>query len=287
MRSQDMAGCDVVIEAIVERLDAKQALVRRTREGGRRRRCILATNTSSLSVTAIAAGCRHPGRVAGLHFFNPVPLMRIVEIIGGARTAPVTVDKLKALVATTSHAGVEVQDTPGFLINHAGRGYTTEALRVVQEGVASFAEVDLIMREQVRFETGGFRLGPFELLDLTGLDVSQPVMESIYRQFYDEPRFRPSVIGCPARRSRPVRSQDRRRLLHLSGRRKQPQGPLAPARVQALLRQALRQPAPPPSPVPVFVFAQDHAPGLPALVERLGGRLVNRARPRPRTAASC
>ena len=142
--------------------------------------------------------------------------MRIVEIIGGARTAPQTLQKLKALVATTSHAGVEVQDTPGFLINHAGRGYTTEALRAVQEGVAGFAEVDAIMREQVRFASGGFKLGPFELLDLTGLDVSQPVMESIYRQFYDEPRFRPSVIGAQRAAAGLLRSQDRRRLLQLS-----------------------------------------------------------------------
>src|SRR5690606_23470480 len=151
---------------------------------------------SSLSVTAIASACRHPARVAGLHFFNPVPLMRIVEIIGGARTAPETLQKLKARGGTTRHAGVEGQDTPGFLVNHAGRGYTAAALRAVQEGVADFAAVDAIMREQVRFAGGGFRLGPFELLALTGLDVSQPVMESIYRQFYDEPRFRPSVIGA-------------------------------------------------------------------------------------------
>jgi 3-hydroxybutyryl-CoA dehydrogenase len=282
----DMADCDIVIEAIVERLDAKQALFAEL-ESLVGPEAILATNTSSLSVTAIAAGCRHPSRVAGLHFFNPVPLMRIVEIIGGARTAPQTLQTLKALVATTSHAGVEVQDTPGFLINHAGRGYTTEALRAVQDGVTSFAEVDLIMREQVRFTTGGFRLGPFELLDLTGLDVSQPVMESIYRQFYEEPRFRPSVIGA------------QRAAAGLFGRKSgegfyvyPPAGAaketgaavgagargVAPAAMSAALAGAgfaRGQAAGAASAVPVFVVAEEHAPSLPALVERLGGRVVD------------
>ena len=188
------AGCDVVIEAIVERLDPKRALFAAL-EGVVEAGTILATNTSSLSVTAIAAGAAHPERIAGLHFFNPVPLMRIVEIIGGVRTASATLDRLAALVATTRHAGVVVQDTPGFLINHAGRGFTTEALRVAAEGVAGFEDIDRILREQVRLRAGSFKLGPFELLDVTGLDVSQPVMESIYRQFYEEPRFRPSIIG--------------------------------------------------------------------------------------------
>jgi 3-hydroxybutyryl-CoA dehydrogenase len=199
--------------------------------------------------------------------------MRIVEIIGGARTAPQTLTTLKALVATTSHAGVEVQDTPGFLINHAGRGYTTEALRAVQDGVTSFAEVDLIMREQVRFTTGGFRLGPFELLDLTGLDVSQPVMESIYRQFYEEPRFRPSVIGA------------QRAAAGLLGRKSgegfyvyPPAGAAKETGASAGAGSSGMAPAEAavaPSAVPVFVVAEEHAPSLPGLVERLGGRVVD------------
>jgi 3-hydroxybutyryl-CoA dehydrogenase len=262
----DMAGCDVVIEAIVERLDAKQALFVEL-ESVVGADTILATNTSSLSVAAIASACQHPERVAGLHFFNPVPLMRIVEIIGGARTAPQIMQKLKALVDTTSHAGVEVQDAPGFLINHAGRGYTTEALRAVQEGVAGFAEVDAIMREQVRFTTGGFKLGPFELLDLTGLDVSQPVMESIYRQFYDEPRFRPSVIGA------------QRAAAGLLGRKTgegfysyPAAGVTRPAGGAPASAAAPRDPTASTAQVPVFVVAEEHAPGLAALVQRLGGR---------------
>lgn len=191
----DLARCDLVIEAVVENLDIKQRLFREL-EAVVAPDAILATNTSSLSVTAIASGCERPGRVAGYHFFNPVPLMKVVEVIRGARTAPETVDTLIALTRRTGHAPVIAQDTPGFLINHAGRGYGTEALKLVGEGVADVDTVDRIMREQVSFGGSGFRLGPFELLDLTGLDVSHPVMESIYRQFYDEPRFRPSVIAA-------------------------------------------------------------------------------------------
>src|SRR5690606_23070212 len=122
---------DIVVEAIIERLDAKQALFREL-EGIVGDDCILATNTSSLPVTAVAAACRLPARVAGLHFFNPAPLMKVVEVIPGLRTAPATRDRLVALVDMLGHRPVVVADTPGFLINHAGRGLTTEGLRIVQ-----------------------------------------------------------------------------------------------------------------------------------------------------------
>lgn len=190
-----LADCDLVIEAIVENLDVKRRLFAEL-EGIVRPDAILASNTSSLSVTAIASACRAPGRVVGYHFFNPVPLMKVVEVIRGVRTETAVADALVALTRRTGHAPVVAQDTPGFLINHAGRGYGTEALKLVGEGVTDTATVDRIMREQVVFGSGGFRLGPFELLDLTGLDVSHPVMESIYRQFYDEPRFRPSALAA-------------------------------------------------------------------------------------------
>ncbi|MDJ1160182.1 3-hydroxyacyl-CoA dehydrogenase [Chelatococcus sp. SYSU_G07232] len=185
---EEFAGCHVVVEAIVEDLAAKRALFSWL-EPIVGDTCILATNTSSLSVTAIAAGCRRPERVAGFHFFNPVPLMRVVEVVPGALTAPWVVDALAVLAERAGHAPVRAADTPGFVVNHAGRGFGTEALRVLQEGVGSPAEVDGILRDAAEF-----RMGPFELLDLIGLDVSQPVMESIYRQFYDEPRFRPSYL---------------------------------------------------------------------------------------------
>jgi len=183
-----MTGCDLVIEAIVERLDAKRDLFRRL-EAIVAPDCILATNTSSLSVTAIAAATARPERVAGFHFFNPVPLMKVVEVVAGALTAVNVTAALAAFARAFGHRPVLAGDTPGFIVNHAGRGYGTEALRILQERVAGVAEIDTVLREAC-----GFRLGPFQLLDLTGLDVSHPVMETIYRQYYEEPRYRPSVI---------------------------------------------------------------------------------------------
>ena len=191
----ELAPADVVIEAIIEDLAVKKRLFAEL-ESLVAPDAVLVSNTSSLSVTAIASACRHPERVAGYHFFNPVPLMKVVEVIRGARTAAATVETLLALTRRTGHAPVIAQDAPGFLINHAGRGYGTEALKLVGEGVTDPYTVDRIMREQVNFGGAGFKLGPFELLDLTGLDVSHPVMESIYRQFYDEPRFRPSALAA-------------------------------------------------------------------------------------------
>ena len=183
-----LADCDLVIEAIVERLDVKRELFAKL-EGIVGPDCILASNTSSLSITAIAAACQRPQRVAGYHFFNPVPLMKVVEVIDGLRSDPAVGDALAELARRMGHTPVRAKDMPGFIVNHAGRGMNIEGLRVAQEGVAPYAQIDAIMREQA-----GFRMGPFELLDLTALDVSHPVMESIYRQFYDEPRFRPSPI---------------------------------------------------------------------------------------------
>jgi 3-hydroxybutyryl-CoA dehydrogenase len=184
----DLADCHLVVEAIVENLDAKRALFAEL-EALVSPQCVLATNTSSLSVTAIAAGLKQPQRVAGWHFFNPVPLMKIVEVIDGLLTDRAVGDFLLALGRRVGHTAVRAQDTPGFIVNHAGRGYGTEALRILAEGVAPFHVLDRILRD-----TAGFRLGPFELLDLTGLDVSHPVMESIYHQYFEEPRFRPQPL---------------------------------------------------------------------------------------------
>ncbi|HKW38991.1 MAG TPA: 3-hydroxyacyl-CoA dehydrogenase NAD-binding domain-containing protein, partial [Burkholderiales bacterium] len=183
-----VASCPVVIEAVVEDLKAKRELFAAL-EAIVAPDCLIASNTSSFSITAIAAACRRPERVAGFHFFNPVPLMKVVEIVDGLLTAPWAGEALAALARRFGHRPVRAKDTPGFIVNHAGRGYGTEALRILGEGVAEFQEIDRILRD-----AAGFRLGPFELLDLTGLDVSHPVMESIYRQYYDEPRYRPSPI---------------------------------------------------------------------------------------------
>jgi 3-hydroxybutyryl-CoA dehydrogenase len=185
---QAFAGCQLVIEAIVERLDVKQSFFAQV-EALVPPSAVLATNTSSLSVTAIAAGMKRPQQVAGYHFFNPVPLMKVVEVVAGLKTDRAVCDALAQYARAMGHTPVQAQDTPGFIVNHAGRGYGTEALRLVGEGVADFATVDRILKDQV-----GFKLGPFELMDLTALDVSHPVMESIYHQYFEEPRYRPSVI---------------------------------------------------------------------------------------------
>ncbi|RPH65775.1 MAG: 3-hydroxyacyl-CoA dehydrogenase [Burkholderiales bacterium] len=223
-----LAGCDLVIEAIVERLDAKRELFTAL-EAILGDDAVLATNTSSLSVTAIAAACRRPQRVAGYHFFNPVPLMKVVEVVDGIRTDAAVVDRLVALTRATGHLPVVAQDTPGFIVNHAGRGFGTEALKALGEGAADVPTIDRILREQVAFDGEGFKLGPFELMDLTGLDVSQPVMESIYRQFYDEPRFRPSVLAAQRLAAGLLgRKAGEGFYLHRDGRQQTPADPTAP-----------------------------------------------------------
>lgn len=185
----ELADCDLVIEAIVENLDAKQSLFKELEEL-LDSTAVLATNTSSLSVTAIAAGCQRPERVVGFHFFNPVPLMKIVEVIPGLKTTPEVVASMTHFGQTLGHFTAKASDTPGFLVNHAGRAFGTEALKILSEGVARPADIDRILTDQ-----GDFKMGPFTLMDLTGLDVSSAVMESIYHQYYQEPRYRPVYLA--------------------------------------------------------------------------------------------
>ena len=183
-----LANCDLVIEAVVEDLSVKHTLLAQL-EGVLSREAVIVSNTSSLSITAIGARLTHPERFAGYHFFNPVPLMKVVEVIAGLKTSPAVCQQLSDYARQMGHTPVLAQDTPGFIVNHAGRGYGTEALRIVSEGIADFATIDRILRDQA-----GFKLGPFELMDLTALDVSHPVMESVYHQYFEEARYRPSVI---------------------------------------------------------------------------------------------
>ena len=184
----DLAPATIVVEAVIEDLATKCALFaeleRHVASGA-----IVATNTSSLSVTAIAAACTRPERVAGYHFFNPAPVMKVVEVIAALRTDPRVCEALMHLTQRFGHTAVCALDTPGFIVNHAGRGYGTEGLRILAEGVCEPAVLDAVLRDAC-----GFKLGPCELLDLTGLDVSHPVMESIYHQYFEEPRFRPQVL---------------------------------------------------------------------------------------------
>lgn len=181
--------CHLVVEAIVEELEAKRKLFREL-EGIVADACILASNTSSLSVTAMAAACAKPGRVAGYHFFNPVPLMKIVEVVDGELTEPWVGEALAALAKRYGHTAVRCKDTPGFVVNHAGRGFVPESLRVLQEGVADFATIDRIL-----VDAAGFRMGPFSLMDLVGLDVAHAVMKSMHQQYYGEPKYQPAYIA--------------------------------------------------------------------------------------------
>ena len=183
----EAAAAGIVIEAIVEEIAAKRELFRAL-EQRIAPDAAIATNTSSLSVTEIAAGCVDPGRVGGLHFFNPPPLMKLVEVIGGLRSGPALVPALIGFVRRIGKHPVVATDTPGFVVNHAGRAYGPEALRIVAQGIASPREVDLLMKE-----AAGFRMGPFELLDLIGADVTHAVMTSIYQQYFDEPMYQPSA----------------------------------------------------------------------------------------------
>jgi 3-hydroxybutyryl-CoA dehydrogenase len=188
---ESLAPCHVVVEAIVEELEAKKGLFSAL-EKSVSAECILASNTSSLSVTAMAAACKRPERVAGYHFFNPVPVMKVVEVVDGVRTEPWATDALTALARRFGHTPVRCKDTPGFIVNHAGRAYVPESLRVLSEGIADFATIDRIL-----VDAAGFRLGPFGLMDLVGLDVAHAVMKSMYGQYFEEPKYRPSFLAEP------------------------------------------------------------------------------------------
>ncbi|MEU9260056.1 3-hydroxyacyl-CoA dehydrogenase [[Kitasatospora] papulosa] len=179
---------ELVVEAVREDLDTKAEVFGKL-EQALPESAVFATNTSSLSVTRIAASLRDPGRLAGLHFFNPVPLMKIVEVVPGAATRPGIPPVLTALVESCGHRAVTVADTPGFLVNHAGRGLVTEALALLEESVADPAGIDRIARDVL-----GLRMGPFELMDLTGLDVTAAVIDSIWEGFRHEDRLRPSFL---------------------------------------------------------------------------------------------
>ncbi|MEQ1614884.1 MAG: 3-hydroxyacyl-CoA dehydrogenase [Hyphomicrobiaceae bacterium] len=185
---EELAGCDLIVEAIVEKLDAKQQLFAAL-DGICGPDTILASNTSSLPITAIAAKCTMPERVAGLHFFNPVPLMKLVEVIPGLKTKADVIDRLVAAARLMTREPVVCTDSPGFIVNHIGRAYVPEAGRIVSEGIATHDEIDRIMTATV-----GMRMGPFQLLDLVGADVSVAVMESLYGQFYQEPMYAPQPI---------------------------------------------------------------------------------------------
>ena len=178
-----LSECDLVVEAIVENIDIKQKVFQQL-ENVVGPDTIIASNTSSIRISSIASACTHRGRIAGLHFFNPVPLMKLVEVINGTDTSEDVTKALEIIGKRMGRVPVVVKDAPGFLVNLGGRAYTTEALRIVSEGVATPFQVDAIMREAC-----GFRMGPFELIDLTGIDVNFPVSQIIYNGYFQDKRL--------------------------------------------------------------------------------------------------
>jgi 3-hydroxybutyryl-CoA dehydrogenase len=180
------ADCGLVIEAIVEELVAKQRAFRSI-EAVVKDDAVLATNTSSLSVGALGAACKHPERVIGLHFFNPATILPLVECIGAITSDPAVVERACKLVDRWGKVTVRASDTPGFIVNRVARPFYGEALRIYEEGIADIPTIDWAMKE-----LGGFRMGPFELMDLIGNDVNYAVTRSVFESLYYDPRYRPS-----------------------------------------------------------------------------------------------
>ena len=183
----DFNKCGLVIEAIIEDLDAKKRLFSQLDEIVNDN-CFLATNTSSLSVMSVASGSRHPNRVIGLHFFNPAPIMKLVEIIPALTTNPQVTELCLNLVKEWGKIPVIAKDTPGFIVNKVARPYYGEALRIYEEGIADFVTIDYAMKE-----IGKFKMGPFELMDLIGNDVNYKVTETVFKEFYYDQRYKPSI----------------------------------------------------------------------------------------------
>ena len=255
-----LADCWLVVEAIVEKLEAKKELFARLEEVVGRE-CILASNTSTLEIGAIAAACKEPARVAGFHFFNPVPLMKVVEVVDGAHTAAWVTEALAEFARRMGHRPVRAKDSPGFIVNHAGRGFAPEALRVFGEGIASFRDIDCILRE-----AAGFRMGPFELFDLIGLDVSHAVMESMYQQYYQEPRYRPSPITGARVRAGLIGRKTGSGFYRYEGGAQVPSPPETAAPAADLRR-------------PLWVSARGLGPWLKPLVEKLGAAIESSEQP--------
>ena len=218
-----LSRCHVVVEAIVEDLAAKRSLFAAL-EPIVGEAAILASNTSSLSVTAMAAACRRPGRIAGYHFFNPVPVMKIVEVVDGVMTEPWVGESLAGLAKRFGHAPIRCKDTPGFVVNHAGRAFVPEALRILSEGIAEPATIDRIL-----VDAAGFRLGPFGLMDLVGLDVNHAVMKSLYQQYFEEPKYKPSFLVEPRVAAGLLGRKTKRGWFEYAPELKMPAEPPAPA----------------------------------------------------------
>ena len=182
----DIKDSNLVIEAIIENLKIKQTIFSDI-EKIVDKNCILATNTSSLSIASVASSCKNSNRVIGIHFFNPAPIMPLVEIIPAVQTSTSTCRKAKEIIDSWGKTTVIVKDTPGFIVNRVARPFYGEALRIYEEGIADFATIDWALKE-----IGGFKMGPFELMDYIGNDVNYTVTETVFTSFYFDQRYKPS-----------------------------------------------------------------------------------------------
>ncbi|MEJ7645945.1 MAG: 3-hydroxyacyl-CoA dehydrogenase NAD-binding domain-containing protein [Chryseolinea sp.] len=178
---------DVAIETVIEKLEVKQKILSEL-EKINANDCLLVSNTSSLSITQLASVLKHPERLAGLHFFNPAPVMKLVEIVKGASTSDLTIKTLSLFASSISKTSVVTNDSPGFIVNRVARLYYSEALKIVEDNVADFEVIDNLLKAT------GFRMGPFQLMDLVGIDTNFAVALSMYEAFYHDPKFRPSRI---------------------------------------------------------------------------------------------
>ncbi len=185
---EGLSGACLVIEAAPEKIELKREIFEKL-DSLCGPEALLATNTSSLSVTAIAATTKHPERAVGMHFFNPPPLMALVEVIQGEQTLPESIQRAVELVRKMGKTPVSAKDTPGFVVNRIARPFYNEALRILGDGDATVETIDRIMKD-----AGKFRMGPFELMDLIGNDVNFATTNSLYEAFFHDPRFRPSPI---------------------------------------------------------------------------------------------
>ena len=185
-RLKDLSGSDLTIEAIVENLEVKQNVLSEL-ENYLCDKCIIASNTSSLSVASIAASLKKPERCIGIHFFNPAPLMKLVEIIPAIQTSEDTLQTAIKTISDWKKVVAVAKDTPGFIVNRLARPFYGEALRIYEEGVADFATIDWSLKT-----IGGFRMGPFELMDFIGNDVNYTVTETVFTAFYFDPRYKPA-----------------------------------------------------------------------------------------------
>lgn len=183
---KDLADADLTIEAIIENAEIKQKVFQEL-ESYQSQAAIIASNTSSLSIASLAASLKKPERFIGIHFFNPAPLMPLVEIIPAIQTSEEVKNKVVQTIADWKKIGVLAKDTPGFIVNRVARPFYGEALRIYEEGIADFATIDWAMKE-----IGGFRMGPFELMDFIGNDVNYTVTETVFSAFYFDPRYKPS-----------------------------------------------------------------------------------------------